>query len=333
LPPGGARLASDPLQPGVALPPGEFWNGEGPEPPMPTRAGIPAEVAAFEIDPTDPISASLIAAAEQAANMFSKVCEREFNCKDASGKEIPVVAKVKMYEEHLRSGSFQKEMTVVDMTLQEFKEHFIICTKKYLIHHFHDVMSSQARRNLYEKMRTDPRLGRVGIMASDYAAVFSNHSQLQLNQTIQNHSGQLVILFSYLKDGILVTVAYSFWNQLGGKLKSDNHFYRECVKRVFEITNGLGIELDIIYMLTDGAPTQFKNRFNVVFLKYLTRQFKFIMIVAVIPPTATFKGEHDAVGNLDKNIIRDAELGQTGRYPSTRDFMQVCCYAHIDITL
>jgi hypothetical protein len=186
LPPGGTRLPSDPLQPGVALPPGEFWNGEGPEPPMPTRAGIPTEGAAFEIDPRDPISASLIAAAEQAANMFSKVCEREFNCKDASGKEIPVVAKVKMYEEHLRSGSFQKEMTVVDMTLQEFKEHFIICTKKYLIHHFHDVMSSQARRNLYEKMRTDPRLGRVGIMASDYAAVFSNHSQLQLNQTIQN---------------------------------------------------------------------------------------------------------------------------------------------------
>jgi hypothetical protein len=32
---------------------------------MPTRAGIPAEGAAFEIDPTDPISASLIAAAEQ----------------------------------------------------------------------------------------------------------------------------------------------------------------------------------------------------------------------------------------------------------------------------
>jgi hypothetical protein len=45
------------------------------------------------------------------------------------------------------------------------------------------------------------------------------------------------------------------------------------------------------------------------------------MVVAVYPPTATFKGEHDGVGNLDKEIIRKAELNRSGRYPSTLDFM------------
>ena len=43
--------------------------------------------------------------------------------------------------------------------------------------------------------------------------------------------------------------------------------------------------------------------------------------MAVYPPTATFKGEHDGVGNLDKNVIRKAELAETGRYPTTRSYM------------
>ena len=38
------------------------------------------------------------------------------------------------------------------MTLGDFKVHFMKCIRKYLIHHFHDILSSQARRNLYEKM-------------------------------------------------------------------------------------------------------------------------------------------------------------------------------------
>ena len=43
------------------------------------------------------------------------------------------------------------------MTLGDFKAHFIKCAKKYLIHHFNDVLSSQARRNLYEKNGRVPR--------------------------------------------------------------------------------------------------------------------------------------------------------------------------------
>lgn len=43
--------------------------------------------------------------------------------------------------------------------------------------------------------------------------------------------------------------------------------------------------------------------------------------MAIYPPTATFKGEHYGVGNLDKNIIRQTELSETGRYPATRIFM------------
>jgi hypothetical protein len=172
LPPGPPFLLGAPLHPmapllpGAPLPIDRFWNGDGDVVPPPlTVAGI-RDIGAAS-DDVDPISTSYTAAANQAANRLREVCECEFNCKDAGGNVIPVVAKVKMYEDHLRSGSFQKEMTEVNMTLLEFKEHFIKCTKKYLIHHFHDVMSSQARRNLYEKMRTDSRLHRTGILASD----------------------------------------------------------------------------------------------------------------------------------------------------------------------
>ena len=43
--------------------------------------------------------------------------------------------------------------------------------------------------------------------------------------------------------------------------------------------------------------------------------------MAIYPPTATFKGEHNGVGNLDKNIVRQTELSETGRYPTTRSFI------------
>jgi hypothetical protein len=49
------------------------------------------------------------------------------------------------------------------------------------------------------------------------------------------------------------------------------------------------------------------------------------MIVCAIPPTATFKGEYDAVGNLDKNIIRD-ELDRQRDISFLRETMQVYCY-------
>ena len=62
------------------------------------------------------------------------------------------------------------------MTLSDFKKHFIKCTQKYLKHHFNDIMSSQARRNLYEKMKTDPALATALILASDYSAILDGHS-------------------------------------------------------------------------------------------------------------------------------------------------------------
>jgi hypothetical protein len=74
------------------------------------------------------------------------------------------------------------------MTLWDFKVHFIKCIQKYLKHHFNDIMSSQARRNLYEKMKSDTNLSTALIIASDYSAVLNGHSQDQLNQTVQLHS-------------------------------------------------------------------------------------------------------------------------------------------------
>ena len=252
------------------------------------------------------------------------ICNCEFDCRDDDGVEIAVVVKVKMYCDQMRSGSFQKEMEEVEMTLPIFKEHFIKCIRKYLLHHFNDVLSSQARRNLYERMSTDPNLSDAIILASDYSAVMDGHSQDQLNQTTQLHSTQLVILSSYLSNGVLKTSAYSFWNHQGtSKLKSDNHYYRQCKDRVYgDLLKNL-VKFKKVIEITDGAPTQFKNRFNTVQLGNVLRKYDLDWAMAVYPPTATFKGEHDGVGNLDKNVIRNAELAETGRYPTTRSFMEL----------
>lgn len=251
-------------------------------------------------------------------------CNCEFECKDDNGEAVEVRVKVKLYKEQVRSGGFQKELEEVEMTLDDFKKHFVRCKKRYLKHHFNDIMSSQARRNLYERMSTDPSLSTALILASDYSAILDGHSQDQLNQTVQLHSIQLVILLSYLSGGVLITRAYSFWTQQGvSKLKSDNHFYRVCKDRVIEDAARANVTFDRVIEITDGAPTQFKNRFNVVQLSNLVRRFNLKWAMAVYPPTATFKGEHDGVGNLDKNIIRKADLNETetGRYPTTRSYM------------
>ena len=71
-------------------------------------------------------------------------------------------------------------------------------------------MSSQGRRNLHEKMSTDPNLCTAIILASDYSATFDGHSQNQLNQTERIYSIHLVLLLSHLLEGILVTREYSF---------------------------------------------------------------------------------------------------------------------------
>jgi hypothetical protein len=271
---------------------------------------------------TNPANDSVTALVSNLMAALLCPCDCEFKCVDDRGTEIEVVVKVKMYIEQVRSGGFQKEMEEVEMKLSEFQIHFIKCARKYLLHHFNDIMSSQARRNLYEKMTTDDRLATTLILASDYSAILDGHSQDQLNQTVQLHSIQLVLLLSYLSEGVLTTIAFSFWTQQGiSKLKADNHFYRECVERVISEARIRGVPFDRVIQITDGAPTQFKNRFNAIQLGNLNRKFDLLWSMAVYPPTATFKGEHDGVGNLDKRIIRNSELAETGRYPTTRSYM------------
>ena len=53
----------------------------------------------------------------------------------------------------------------------------------------------------------------------------------------------------------------------------------------------------------------------------MVKKHDLVWAMAVYPPTATFKGEHDGVGNLDKKVIRQAEFAEVGRYPTTRSFM------------
>jgi hypothetical protein len=60
-------------------------------------------------------------------------CNCEFDCRDIIGNEIAVVVKVKKYVEQVRSGTAQKEMEEVEMTLPQCKKHFVKCMRKYLV--------------------------------------------------------------------------------------------------------------------------------------------------------------------------------------------------------
>ena len=170
----------------------------------------------------DAADVSASSAADDAKARFSAAsCNCEFDCRDDNGNAIEVLVKVRMYKEQVRSGQQQKELEEVEMSLAQFKIHFMKCMKKYLKHHFNDIMSSQARRNHYEKMKTDKSLSTTLILASDYSAILDGHSQDQLNQTTQLHSIQLVILLSLLLNDVLVTKAYFFLTQQTRHIKTE----------------------------------------------------------------------------------------------------------------
>jgi hypothetical protein len=250
-------------------------------------------------------------------------CQAEFEVTDSNGEDIEIGIECSMYEKFERSGgNFQKEMEKKIMTKDEFRNHFGEKAGLFMDHHFRSVMNAQSRRKLYSSAGKVIDLKNAVIAAGDFSAVKDGHSQYQLNQTIQLHSGQLVILVSYLIDNILTTKAYSFWFQLGtSKLKTDGHMYRQCMTRVIENLKEKGIPIDRLYLITDGAPTQFKNRYMVYFLSILVRKFGLLFVMIIWPPTATFKGEHDGVGALDKVEIDRAEKNETDRFPTTRRMM------------
>mmetsp|Transcript_10151 Transcript_10151/g.9844 ORF Transcript_10151/g.9844 Transcript_10151/m.9844 type:complete len:105 (-) Transcript_10151:47-361(-) len=59
----------------------------------------------------------------------------------------------------------------------------------------------------------------------------------------------------------------------------------------------------------------------VYFLSILVRMFRLKFVMIIWPPTATFKGEHDGVGSLNKDEIDLAERNGTERFPTTRLMM------------
>jgi hypothetical protein len=77
--------------------------------------------------------------------------------------------------------------------------------------------------------------------------------------------------------------------------------------RIIEDLEYKRINIDRLYLITDGAPTQFKNRYMVYFLSILVKMFGLLFVMIIWPPTATFRGEHDGVGSIDKVEIDRAE--------------------------
>jgi hypothetical protein len=70
--------------------------------------------------------------------------------------------------------------------------------------------------------------------------------------------------------------------------------------RVTEDLKYKGIKIDRLYLITDGAPKQFKNRYMVYLLSILVKMFGFLFVMIIWPPTATFKGNMMAQGVLTK---------------------------------
>ena len=55
------------------------------------------------------INAKLGNVQQTTASSVDNICNYEFDCRDDDGEKIAVVVKVKMYCDHMRSGSFQKK--------------------------------------------------------------------------------------------------------------------------------------------------------------------------------------------------------------------------------
>lgn len=98
---------------------------------------------------------------------------------------------------------------------------------------------------------------------------------------------------------------------------------RECIAHVLNylaIVNGIRVEH--LYFITDGAPGQFKNRFMSGALVDLVTSFRLKSAEHCFPPTATFKGVHDAEGHVDVYHANDAERRGTERFVTTRNLLE-----------
>lgn len=77
-----------------------------------------------------------------------------------------------------------------------------------------------------------------------------------------------------------------------------------------------------LYVITDGAASQCKNRFMAVAEVELGQKYKELRFVNHnFPPTATFKGVHDGEGHVDRTLANDMERRETHRFHNTRKLL------------
>ena len=97
---------------------------------------------------------------------------------------------------------------------------------------------------------------------------------------------------------------------------------RECFSHVlnfFAIVKKINVAC--LYIITDGAPGQCKNRFMAGALVDLVKSFGLSSAEHCFPPTATFKGVHDAEGHVDVYHANDAERRGIERFTTTRNLL------------
>lgn len=78
-----------------------------------------------------------------------------------------------------------------------------------------------------------------------------------------------------------------------------------------------------LYVITDGAASQCKNRFMAVAELELGKKYNELKFVNHnFPPTATFKGVHDGEGHVDTQLANDMERRETHRFHDTRILLE-----------
>jgi len=125
--------------------------------------------------------------------------------------------------------------------------------------------------------------------------------------TVVNKSGTSVAHDVYDCD-----VWHFFGDDIGRGKKNDHVFHNASLDRIVEYYKGMGI--DLVKLWTDNCPTQYKCRQNFLMIATFGDRHHGLDIQHRFAQKFCFKGVWDGAGKVVKDLLRDEENSQKGRF-------------------
>jgi hypothetical protein len=105
--------------------------------------------------------------------------------------------------------------------------------------------------------------------------------------------------------------AFHFWGQPvkegPNKLKTNTAYHDACLRHLVKVLREKGIEVDILYVLTDGCPGQYKCRENMHSYSSYCDDLDLSFLIHNFAPTSNFKCWCDSCGGDCKKWYRNEE--------------------------